>query len=290
MRAVLKRANALVESLPVSKIAATTLGPDGLLDGYGHVTIPLARLVSQVMHASAPASSKELQRFRRSLEPGARRMPTGVFAALVIDVEKERITQRRHMHHRRLRPAQSGVTLRYPSRLLTDPHQRGFGAAARCRGGVVLVDQSGSMDIDSETLTEVLRNAPDALILGYSHRPGDRGRTPNAWVLADRAGVRAAVPSGNVGNGVDGPALEWALSLRVPGEPVVWVTDGQVTDSHDHPCDSLSVLCGQMVLQHRVAMVRTMADVPKAMRGVSPLISDFGRVGRAVTALQNNWT
>ena len=31
--------------------------------------------------------------------------------------------------------------------------------------------------------------APDALVVGYSHRPGDAGTTPNAWLLAQRGAV-----------------------------------------------------------------------------------------------------
>ena len=30
-------------------------------------------------------------------------------------------------------------------------------------------------------------------------------------------------------------------------EPLVWVTDGQVTDSHDHPDESLTADCAELV-------------------------------------------
>jgi hypothetical protein len=36
--------------------------------------------------------------------------------------------------------------------------------------------------------------------------------TPNVWILADRGSVATRIPSGNIGNGVDGPVLEWVLA------------------------------------------------------------------------------
>src|ERR1019366_7928190 len=99
----------------------------------------------------------------------------------------------------------------------------------------------------------------------YSHRPGDLGATPNVWVLAERGRVATHCPSGNVGNGVDGPVLRWALSQRRAQESVIWVTDGQVTDSHDHPDDALSEECAHLVLDHHVRMVRELIDVAGAI-------------------------
>ena len=116
------------------------------------------------------------------------------------------------------------------------------------------------------------------------HRPGDLGATPNAWVLVNRGRVAVHWPDGNVGNGVDGPALRWALARRRDGEPVVWVTDGQVTDSHDHPCDELTRECAELVREHRIRLVHGIDEVPRALRAPRPLVSpelaSFGRVGR----------
>ena len=76
---------------------------------------------------------------------------------------------------------------------------------------------------------------------GYSHEPGDLAKKANAWILARDGLIATSFPSGHVGNGVDGPILRWALSRAKGREPVVWVTDGQVTDSNDHPNDALSI-------------------------------------------------
>jgi len=72
--------------------------------------------------------------------------------------------------------------MRYPSRLLTDPQQRAFSHTARRDGGVIVIDQSGSMDVTSQELERLLRSAPQALVVGYSHRrkrPHEGSQTPS---------------------------------------------------------------------------------------------------------------
>jgi hypothetical protein len=140
------------------------------------------------------------------------------------------------------------------------------------------------MDVEPEALKGLLRRAPEALVLGYSHRPGDRGSSPNAWLLCDRGSVAVTYPTGNVGNGVDGPALRWALTRRRGDEPVVWVTDGQVTDSHDHPDAALTRECAQLVRRHRVRLARDLSSATAILRSNRPTapseFASFGRVGR----------
>lgn len=285
LRAIAKQARSLVSRESTGSIGSTVLSGEGVPEGYARVTVPLARLITSAMNATPPQTGDELRRFRRSFQPGARRAPTNQFATLVIGPTGDMDPSPRRAQTRRLRAATTGTALRYPQRLLTDPLQRGFSQRQRSRGGVILIDQSGSMDIGLEQLEKLLRVAPDAIVLGYSHRPGDQGLTPNAWVLADRGGVVRTPPIGNIGNGVDGPALEWALTLRHHGEPVVWVTDGQVTDSHDHPCDTLSRACAQLVQRERIRMVPSVEFVGECLRGKRWPPEQFGRVGRKLSTM-----
>jgi hypothetical protein len=86
-----------------------------------------------------------------------------------------------------------------------------------------------------------------------------------------------------VGNGVDGPVLRWAVGERRGREPVVWVTDGQVTDSHDHPDDALSEECARLVLSNQIRMVRGLDEVARVFSNRASRSSggvEFGRVGR----------
>jgi hypothetical protein len=265
-------------------LAATRLNDEQLPRGYADATVVLARLLTQSMDARPPTTPEELRSFRRSLEPGGRRAPTGRFAPLRFDETVTRSPRPRGAGPRRARASTTGPTMRYPSRLLTDERKRAFARRATFHGGVVIIDQSGSMDIDDASLAALLRRAPDALVIGYSHRPGDHGSTPNVWILADRGSVATAIPSGNIGNGVDGAVLEWVLRRRKSAEPIVWVTDGQVTDSHDHPDEHLTSACAALVRRHRIRLVKELAGAGPALangRTVSPpQWSHFGRLGR----------
>lgn len=282
LRAVRRRALSVVGDLSNTTLGATTLEESGAPSGYVRVTVPLARLLSQAMSARPPVGADALRAFRRSLEPGGRRAPTGRFAELVL-APSDLVARSRTGGTRVRRPATTGTVLRNPERLLTDPHRRAFVRRSRVLGGVVVVDQSGSMDIDADALEALVRLSPRCVVIGYSHRPGDLGETPNAWLLATSGAAAATIRSGNVGNGVDGPALSWALSLARRDEPVVWVSDGQVTDSHDHPSAELARQCADLVADKGIRLVRDLEDAPRALAAVRWRndYARFGRVGRA---------
>ena len=284
LRAVRKRALATVDAQSSQSLGATRLNENGLPSGYANTTVVLARMLTQCMNARPPRTPDELRAFRRSLEPGGRRPPTGRFAPLHFDDTLVMTTRTRSGGVRATHPSSSGTTMRYPSRLLTDDLQRAFARPTSRHGGIVVIDQSGSMDIDPNALTSLLVRAPDALVVGYSHRPGDVGTTPNVWLLAQRGAVAAHCPTGNVGNGVDGAVLEWVLRRRNGNEPVIWVTDGQVTDSHDHPDEHLTGTCAALVRRHRIRLVRELDGAGRALRsGRTTSRSEwprFGRVGR----------
>ncbi len=290
MRAVRKRALGIVGPFTSAALGATRLNDDQLPSGYANVTVVLARLLSQSMVARPPVTPDELRAFRRSLEPGGRRPATGRFAELVFDTSLEMSSRTRSGGLRRARAATSGSTMRYPSRLLTDQYKRAFAQRTSVHGGIVLVDQSGSMDLDESALGALLQRAPDALVVGYSHRPGDGGATPNVWILADRGAVAKTCPSGNVGNGVDGAVLRWAIARRRVNEPIVWVTDGQVTDSHDHPDETLTIDCATLVVRHRIRLVREMDDAGRALSSGRTASAtqwrDFGRIGRKLQQMK----
>lgn len=291
LRAVRKRVLAILDQ-STGSLSSTCLNDDDLPSGYAGSTLVIARVVTSVLSARVPTSAQELRTFRRSLEAGGRRPPTGVFAPLVIDDALRRVHDVRRSDARRTRPATSGTVMRYPSRLLTDEHRRAFSRRAFARGGIVVIDQSGSMDLDPERLHELVHSAPEALVIGYSHRPGNRGGAPNCWILCDRKSVAASYPSGNVGNGVDGPVLWWALRQRRRGEIVVWVTDGQVTDSHDHPDERLAGWCADFVRRHRIRLARDLTEATLVLRTNRALPrsrwGEFGRLGRKLQEIEKS--
>lgn len=289
LRAVRKRCLHVIESCSTVVLGSTQRDDRGVPKGYAQSTEVLARLLSQSMAARVPRDADELRQFRRSLEPGGRRPPTGRFAPLCFAEGRESRRRPRSYGVRHESASNTGPVMRYPSRLLTDPQQRAFARTSSRHGGIVIIDQSGSMDIDERELAVLLRRAPNALVVGYSHRPGDGGATVNAWVLASRGVVSITCPSGNVGNGVDGPILRWAIEERRGREPVVWVTDGQVTDSHDHPDEMLSEECARLVLTNQIRMVRELSEVARAFSNRASSSSsraNFGRVGRKMQEIR----
>jgi hypothetical protein len=290
LRAVRKRAMNLMDGFASPILGATRLNQEQLPSGYADSTVVLARILTQSMVARPPKTPEELRAFRRSLEPGGRRPPTGKFAPLKFDDSVTMSPRPRGAGLRRARASTSGPTMRYPSRLLTDDRKRAFARRSTFHGGVVIIDQSGSMDIDDASLSMLLRRAPDALVVGYSHRPGDNGLTPNVWIFADRGSVATSIPSGNIGNGVDGSVLEWALRRRRNAEPIVWVTDGQLTDSHDHPDERLTIQCAELVRRQRIRLVKELGAAGRALSdgrttGRSSW-SQFGRLGRKLMEMK----
>lgn len=94
----------------------------------------------------------------------------------------------------------------------------------RLPGGVVLIDQSGSMSFTPEDVLAILLAAPAAIVATYA----GQSSTGILRVLAS-GGKRCKdsdvyLPMNN--NTVDGPALEWIG--RLPG-PRFWVSDGLAT-------------------------------------------------------------
>jgi hypothetical protein len=287
LRAVKKRAVKIMVEIGVDVVASTELDADGVPLGYLRGTVAVAKMIDLASRAMAPVGPEALRQFRRSLEPGGRRAPSGHFASLVFDESLAGAHRPRSASLRRPAASVSGTVLRYPGRLLTDHQFRAFGAKKWSHGGIVVIDQSGSMDIGLDDVAKLLRCAPDADIVGYSHRPGDLGSTPNAWMLASRGTVVRGAPVGNVGNGVDGPVLRWAVARSSARGPIVWVTDGQVTDSNDHPNEFLSEECAILVRKYRIRMVRDLGDAGRALRCHRPLVPlNFGRVGRKLLEIR----
>lgn len=164
-----------------------------------------------------------------------------------------------------------GKNPRRINRMLTDPEKRIFDKRARGKGGVILIDQSGSMSLSEEDIWSIISHAPGCVIIGYSHRRGSSGH-PNIWVLAERGKVIddfSAVPR-NGGNGVDGPALRFALNKRRNNEPIIWVCDGDVTDGdNDHTYLNLTRECVEIVHKHNVHTVYNVDEAVSALKDVA---------------------
>ena len=188
--------------------------------------------------------------------------PTG-WAPLVWD---RSIPLNRHASNslgRRRTSSDVGIVPKYVERLWTDPDRRIFSTSTRDVGGIVLVDQSGSMSLDQSDLDAIVDASAGCVVIGYSH---GRRSVANVWVHANRGRVASIVRGGNGGNGCDRPALDYVLSIRKRNEPIVWVCDGYVTHAHDGLApapDRLAIL--DLVRRHGVHMV------PNVEKGIDAL-------------------
>ena len=185
-----------------------------------------------------------------------------------------------------LRPRRTqSIVGRHPrriERLLIDPDRRVFDRRLRTPGGVIVIDQSGSMRLTDDEVWDLIRAAPGCTVIGYSHESRSRG-VGNIWVLARDGRVVDRVPRGNGGNGVDGPALRFAASLRHRGDPFIWVCDGYVTDAFDDHSDALTRECASLVVQHHIHQVPDIATaitaLLRASRGFRLPVVALGPVG-----------
>lgn len=214
-------------------------------------TIEMAHLVNGFLVSESEGEPVDMPRIKRATESNGSR---GKFAPLILDEIPLDLHVDGQIGRKRI-PSQTGRRPRHMARLLTDPERRVFDRRSRGKGGVVLIDQSGSMELSHSDIEAMIEAAPGCVIIGYSHIPGSHG-VPNAWVIAKRGKVASEFPDGGNGNGVDGPALHFALSLRRTGEPLIWICDGMVTDgANDQWYHNLGVDCATTVMRKGVHMV-----------------------------------
>lgn len=147
----------------------------------------------------------------------------------------------------------TGRNPRRMSRLLTDPERRIFDRTVRGAGGVLLVDTSGSMRLTANDVKEMVAYAPSALVAQYS---GGSRIHPNLYVIANKGRMVDNLPRPNGGNGVDLPALKWAVKKRQRrNSPVIWVSDGGVTGKRDAHNEDLVMDCIKLLKKEGIYVV-----------------------------------
>ena len=260
-----------VRTLGTEKIANTKPNrTTGLPRGFHHNTVKYARMLRDAMSFDSGDGDGEPDDDGVGITPSdvrdamERRTSRGQWAKLIErKVPKPRSVDGR-LGRKRV-PSDIGRNPRRLNRMLTDPDRRIFDKRVRAKGGIVLIDQSGSMNLSEDDLWAIIKEAPACVIIGYSHQPHSHD-TPNVWVMADRGKVCADIPTGNGGNGVDGPAIRFALQHRRKGEPFIWVCDGIVTDYRDHGSSNLSKECIKLVEVNGIHMVDDAEEAIRALR------------------------
>ena len=156
--------------------------------------------------------------------------------------------------------SEEGVIPRYGHRLLVDG--RVFCKTRRQRGGSVLIDGSGSMNITSEDLKRILSHSPGAVVACYSGNTHDGvlrvlaqdGRqVEEKWIGAPAGGA----------NVIDKPALDW---LSKQAKPRIWVCDGQVTGVGDRMSAINTLECAAVCRQRTIVRRDTVGLAVEMLR------------------------
>ena len=285
-KAVIKTYSSLVRRLgakgAAEKVGSTRLcsskGWEEYPAGYRDFTIPLAQMIDRTIDALTPPPDDEAgdgdgdtegeNNAKKNAQERAKKAAKGEWGrwgALLLD-ESIRPTRTVRGSLGRKRVATNvGRSPRRMGRMLSDPQRRIFDRTVRGTGGVVLIDCSSSMHLSVAEIEQMMEASPGCTIIGYTHKRRSTD-IPNIWFLA-RDGKRVEnVPDRRHGNGVDAPALRFALKQARRGEPMVWVCDGRVTSGDDDQTyENLSEECARLVAKHKVHMAY---DVP---RGVAAL-------------------
>ena len=208
-----------------------------------------------------------------------------IFGPLIFNHELPLTVEVKGYMARKRRANIIGRSIVYPSRRYTDPEMRMFANKMRTKGGIYLLDVSGSMHVDQDDIEAIVDVAPAALIMAYSD-PDNGGGLPNAHILAKRGWrVKGFKDVQRGGNGVDGTALTWAIRHKKPGEDIVWVTDGQVFGIQGYGGHDLSIQCAKLVKKHRIIMIPSMREAIAACRTGKPMRQFNKPSGRVRDAL-----
>lgn len=247
-------------------LGSTSLDGKGVPIGFAQYTRKIAALIRAALEAGDPNGSDadvSSTKVKDAVKDKGRGAVRGTFAPLVLD--NIPLTRRVGGHLGRKRIATNmGRNPRRINRMLVDPQRRVFDRTIKGLGGVVVIDQSGSMHLSEKDLWSILEAAPGCTVIGYSHDPGSTG-VPNTWVLAEDGKVCDKIRTGNGGNGVDGPALEFAVKKRKRNEPIIWVCDGLVTDASDGWRPNLAEDCAKIVVKEKIHMVNDAEEAVEAL-------------------------
>jgi|LakMenEpi03Aug12_release.lakeMendotaPanAssembly.Ray.scaffolds.fasta_scaffold46196_5 hypothetical protein len=248
-----------------------------LPNGFVEHTLPLATTIDQWMNE--PPSAPKKGRYKTT-KPEEKNKPPVVPMSSHWEELRWGMTSLTESASsfigRRKRPAMTGKFPSRPDRLLTDPERRIFREIVRGEGGTVVFDCSGSMSVSHDDVKAILKHFAGATIMAYTYR-GDE--VSNAWILARNGRMIGESEFEhldlNHGNGVDSPALRWAIRQRKkPKDFIVWVSDGFVTGKGDYATGDLIRECALLSYKYNIIGVEDANEavrlVAEMKRGVRP--------------------
>ena len=162
--------------------------------------------------------------------------------------------------------ADTGKTPNRIANYCGDPLRRIYTRKTRGTNALIVVDCSGSMNLDTSHLDQILKASHGATVIAYS---ADDDSTPNTHLLAHNSRRVRQMPDFSGGNGNDAPAVSWAIKhYRKHTAPVLWITDGRATGRGDVSSPDLRRQCRRLAERHGVTVAR---NVPEALRDLATL-------------------
>jgi hypothetical protein len=170
---------------------------------------------------------------------------------------------------RSTRRSDTGYLLRHPERIVTD--RLCFTEPRRPPTvGTILIDCSGSMNIDREEIVRITKTTNGATIAGYCSQDRD-GRLGAVWGFSERGKVARVLPDSVVGNRTlynsgtrynccDLPALMWLTKQR---RPWVWVSDGHVNGYEGRQTKDMKKVCYGAVRRFGIKRLGNLVELAK---------------------------
>jgi len=270
-RAVHQRALLLSdERMDISDTETMRVGADLLLD----TALSLALIDQKTQQKLAEAKSRESRESNEKPElPEKQQGDNGLWDKYQLFPIDERSKHPSGSLGRSWAASPRGSAVGQVSREITDPDSRIFRRRKRGRGGVVVIDCSGSMSLTERDIEAILTTAGGAVVLGYT----ERGGLGEIRYLADGTRRVREVPETlrhGAGNGVDGEALRIGAKHHRKGEPFIWVTDGGVCTHTRASFSALRDDCRKIIASERGLYAHNTADAVRLLkalgRGATP--------------------
>lgn len=213
-------------------------------------------------------TEKELKEKIKSITPDAMNGNIPFWGELVVENLPRPIVAKGNLGKKKS-ASNIGRSPRRLHRYMTDPQKRIFDNKKRGMGGVVCVDASGSMSLTHDDVRKILEASPGCTVIAYTDKDHGKG-APNAWILADKGRMVDELPELGSGNGVDFPALEWAVKHRQHSSaPVIWVTDGGVCGPRQGFSELLANQCTAYCLEKKIHAVGTAGEAVELLSALA---------------------
>ena len=152
------------------------------------------------------------------------------------------------------KPSDFGDVFRYPERVMSDGMV--FSSRKKSSVGTIMIDISGSMNVDMDDIHKIIRATGGVTIATYCGKTSGENR---GWldVIAKGQRVVKEIEERAYGNVIDYPALKWLA--RQEG-PRIWICDGEVTGIGDSQDANYVKVCFDTAKRARIKIIGSLEE------------------------------